>query len=304
MAKHDQQVTQRTKLFTTKALSVDDDAKSIRWVLSTDAQDRYGEIVHQDSWKLDSFKKNPVLLWGHDPYAPENVLGTVSDLRIEDDPDRTDGRRLTGLLTFDTEVNPKADLIYKQAKKGTLRTGSVGFIPHTFEMQDDIDVLKDNELLEFSVVAIPANSGAVALSVKEGSLNVKDARWLIDSMERESELIKKQLSEGTIKEKKMTEDQATQVLESVAALSDSVKSLTDGMTALQTDVATLKEATTKAADEKPEGDPAKGGDNDQPGAGEDEFDENTELTPEQLAELDEAAEAEAQAELEAEAAKE
>ena len=35
-------------------------------VASTNSVDRHGEIVDNNGWDLKSFKKNPVILWGHD----------------------------------------------------------------------------------------------------------------------------------------------------------------------------------------------------------------------------------------------
>src|SRR3954454_22324877 len=141
-----------TKLFNTKASSVDEESKSVSFVISTDDEDRYGEIVDQKSWDFKSFLKNPVVFWGHTSYEPEYVLGTASSLKVSED-----GKRTTATLTFDTDINPKADLVFNQIKRGTLRTVSVGFMNHSFEVENDVPVLRDNELLEISVVPIPAN---------------------------------------------------------------------------------------------------------------------------------------------------
>jgi hypothetical protein len=53
-------------------------------------------------------------------------------------------------------------------------------------------ILKDNELLEISVVPIPANPGAVALGMKSGDIKRKDAKWLMDSMRAEADLMQRQ----------------------------------------------------------------------------------------------------------------
>jgi hypothetical protein len=41
---------------------------------------------------------------------------------------------------------------------------------NSFEVENDIPVLKDNELLEISVVPIPANPGAMALALKSDGI--------------------------------------------------------------------------------------------------------------------------------------
>src|ERR1700712_4307177 len=99
------------KLFNTKALSVDDKAKSVKFVISTNQEDRYGEVVDQESWNFKSYNKNPLVLWGHKPDEPENVLGTASSLKIA-----PDGSQTTAVLTFDDDINPKAGLVFNQIK--------------------------------------------------------------------------------------------------------------------------------------------------------------------------------------------
>ncbi len=39
-------------------------------VASTNSVDRHGEIVDNNGWDLKAFKKNPVILWGHDHNEP------------------------------------------------------------------------------------------------------------------------------------------------------------------------------------------------------------------------------------------
>ena len=68
--------------------------------------------------------------------------------------------------------------------KGTLHCVSAGFIPHTIEWLDDTPVLKDCELLEISLVPIPANPRAIALEYKSGAFSKRDADWLLDSMRK------------------------------------------------------------------------------------------------------------------------
>ncbi|MBB0998292.1 hypothetical protein G6024_14560 [Dietzia maris] len=281
----------RTKLYTTKIKSIDEENKSIRFRISDDSIDRYGERVDQ-SWSLKNFLKNPIGLWNHKSYdvEPEDVLGQWSDITTE-----VDGTY--GTLTFDTDINPKALTVFQQYVKGTLRCVSVGFIPHTLEFEDDVPVLKDNELLEVSCVPIPANANAVALALKEGSLNRKDAQWMLRSMREasinlEDQLKKKDAPEGEetnveeVKEQlKSITDLMTSLSETVTTLNTSVESITSELGEVKSTVAELKPVET-APPETQAPEPAKGGEDDQPGAGEDEFDEDAELTPEIQAQID------------------
>ncbi|WOI85988.1 HK97 family phage prohead protease [Rhodococcus qingshengii] len=288
----------RYKLFTTKAQSIDKENKTIRFKISDNSVDRYGEVVDQDSWSFKNFLKNPIMLWNHKSYdvEPEHVLGSWSDLSIE-----KDGTYATA--HFDDDINPKADTVFKQLVKGTLRCVSVGFIPHTLEFDNDTPVLKDCELLEISIVPIPANANAVALAYKEGSLARKDALWMLKSMQDgakalEEQIAKRNMPEG--EERNMDElkteikaltELVTQLGQTVTTLSTNVEGVVADVAEVKGTVAELKPAETQAPEtpapaETTAPEPAKGGENDQPGAGEDEFDEDAELTPEIQAQID------------------
>ena len=282
-----------TKLFNLALKSIDEVNKSVRFVISTDEVDRYGESVHQKSWNFKEYLKNPIVLWGHDPDEPENVLGTASDLEVD-----KDGSKTYATLTFDTEINPRADLIFRQIVKRTLRTVSVGFRNHTFEIENDTPVLRDNDLLEISVVPIPANPGAIALDYKAGGMTKKDATWLMDSMRKELDALDVQMkqdnnSEGDAKDMEEVKTQLAAAIDLITKLSATVDEVKGTVSDLTTTVAELK---TKADEQPPKSDegkegegdqpPAKSGDGDQDGAGGDEFDENAELTPEAQAAID------------------
>lgn len=278
------------KLYTTKIKSIDEDVKYIRFRISDDSIDRYGEKVDQ-TWKLKNFLKNPIGLWNHKSYdvEPEDVLGQWSDIKTEDDG-------TYGTLTFDTDINPKALTVFQQYVKGTLRCVSVGFIPHTLEFEDDIPVLKDNELLEVSCVPIPANANAVAIALKDGSLNRKDALWMLKSMQDGTSKLEEQLNKNAPadgEEKHVEElkteiktiaDLLTKLGEQFTALDTKVETMNSEVTEVKSAVADLKpvEKTQEELDaEKSEADKlAKDGEIDQSGADEDEFDEDAELTPE------------------------
>jgi hypothetical protein len=78
-----------TKLYSTKASSINEEKRSVTFVISTNQEDRYGEIVDQKSWDFKSYKQNPLVLWGHDPDQPENVLGTAGNLKVAEDGGQT-----------------------------------------------------------------------------------------------------------------------------------------------------------------------------------------------------------------------
>lgn len=236
------------KLFNITVKSIDEEKRQASFVFSDDSIDRYGEKVDQ-SWDTKNYEKNPVVLWGHDPSLAENVIGSAVELQIDQ------GGK--SILTAQFDDDEHSSLIFNKIKKGILRTVSAGFIPHTVEYEDDVPVLKDNELLEVSVVAIPANPNAVALGVKAGEINTKDAQWLMKTMRDEADAIEAEL-------KAAEEDERDPVAELTTAVSD----LTEALEAMKGELEELKAGKQEDEEGDDEDDPAKGGDHDQPGAAE------------------------------------
>lgn len=223
-----------TKLFTNDTIkSIDEKARTAEYIISTDDVDRMGEIVEQ-SWDLENYKKNPVVLWGHDPSQPDNILGKAIEIETYKDGDRT---MTKAVVQFADEGTSKGvDTVWKLITQGILKTVSVGFIPHTFKTageNKDTDVLADNELLEFSLVGIPANPNAVALAYGDGSITEKDAKWLMTQYKKETEYLQKSLYDtmkaknengtDTSKEKAMSDEDIKKLAEALGtAVSDAI----------------------------------------------------------------------------------
>jgi len=127
--------------------SVNDDAKTIDFVLSTNDVDRENEVVNQD-WKLDGFMENPVVLNSHHYEDATEAIGKIVELTQK--PDVLEGR-----VKFAVNENPKAKTIYELYKGGFLNAVSVSFA----EAEEKL-----NELLEVSAVTVPANMAATAKS--------------------------------------------------------------------------------------------------------------------------------------------
>src|SRR3990172_7825620 len=123
---------------------------TIDGVFSTDMQDRHGDVVVQN-WELDNFLKNPVILNSHNHFDALEVIGKAEKISVVDGA-------LQGKIKFAVDQNPKAKIIFDMIKGGFLNTFSVGFIPKEFDKENKITV---SELLEISVVSIPANPEAL-----------------------------------------------------------------------------------------------------------------------------------------------
>jgi len=138
----------------THVKSVDIENRLVRAYVSDFGWDRDQERFAKGAWLLDNFKKNPVVLFAHASY--NWPIGKCIEI-IEDE---------IGLLTVtqfaDTEEGEKCLKLFAD---GILNAFSVGFIPREIAYED---IEKDRrgrvfvraELLEYSVVPVPANPGA------------------------------------------------------------------------------------------------------------------------------------------------
>lgn len=125
-------------------------------IASTSAIDRQGDSVDQAGWDLKNFNKNPVLLWAHD-YS-ELPIGKVTSARVEK------GKLIADFIFASAEANPKAQQIKRLYEEGIVNASSVGFIP--LERQGNI--ITRSELLELSLVPVPANQEALRLAMSKG----------------------------------------------------------------------------------------------------------------------------------------
>lgn len=156
------------RLAATDALTASDsEERIVSFVFSDNTVDRYGDVIDARGWQLDNFRKSPVALFGHRTDAAESVIGKARNVRVE-------GGRLIGEIEFaEAAVNPTAETVYQMVKGGFLTACSVGFAPVEWSLskekgrQGGID-FKRQELLEISVVPVPANPNAIALAKAAG----------------------------------------------------------------------------------------------------------------------------------------
>lgn len=136
-----------------------------RFVASTAAPDRMGDIIDQRSWLLDAYRQNPVILWAHDASIPP--IGRAVSVEVR-------GEQLEIEVEWDRGHELGAN-VARQFAEGFLHAGSVGFRPHRATPRSQLGkddprrteggyglLFEDNELLEFSAVPVPANAQALA----------------------------------------------------------------------------------------------------------------------------------------------
>lgn len=136
----------------------------IRIIASNEDVDRYGDIVRSAGWELTNFRKNPVLLYGHQNRS--FPVGRVSSIAVE-------GTQLVAELEFMPEdVSPESVMVEKMLRLKFLNASSVGFTPTKSPKR----ILDENnewtggyefvgqELMELSIVPVPALASALVVS--------------------------------------------------------------------------------------------------------------------------------------------
>ena len=146
--------------------SVTSKQDTVSFVASTASPDRYGDIIDQKGWMLENYKKNPVVLLNHDsnqlPIGKGHVHVRDAQLVID--------------VQFDQE-DERAREVERKAKKGFMNAVSVGFRPLESKSRSELPesdkyygkrgmYYSKSELLEVSIVTIPANGEATMLEQK------------------------------------------------------------------------------------------------------------------------------------------
>ena len=142
------------------------DMRALRFTISTACVDREQDCVAVTGWEMANYLRNPVVLWGHD--ASRLPIGRAFDLGIEDGA-------LKASIEFIPPDTPEggqfAEAVYRLARGGFIAATSVGFRPLKWGYTTDpargaddwfpgID-FEQQELVEFSVVTVPANPEAL-----------------------------------------------------------------------------------------------------------------------------------------------
>src|SRR6188472_564748 len=135
-------------------------AGSLSYVLSDATIDRYGDTIDPRGWQLDSFRSNPIALFNHSPHQP---IGRWKNIRVEDD------RLVAEFVPAKKGTSQRTDEILSLIDQDILRATSVGFRAIDAEPIDAKRPTagvryKAQELLETSIVSIPANPSALAIA--------------------------------------------------------------------------------------------------------------------------------------------
>jgi len=135
-----------------KALEGSKEPIRIQGYANTVSKDRYGDVIPSSAWNeaaLKNYRKNPIILAYHNHSQP---IGVCDGLEVD-----AQG------LKISAKISSAAKDVYQLIMDGVLKAFSVGFIVKDadYDQATDIFVIKELELLEVSVVSVPANQDSV-----------------------------------------------------------------------------------------------------------------------------------------------
>ena len=189
----------------------DDSSPScLEFVSSDETLDRYNEVISAAGWKLDNYQRNPVFQNAHQYGDIIFTLGKALVTEIREVgravPSAPSRQVLFQRTQFATDVNPMARIAYGLYRGKFLNAVSVGFVPIRWqdgsgslsaggEGRGEVEsfsasasssssparrIFLEQELLEVSAVAIPANPNALALGLKSGAIAKSDLKDVLD----------------------------------------------------------------------------------------------------------------------------
>lgn len=147
-----------TKLFDIQISQPDEiSQKQFVFEITNNKLDRDSDTVNISGVDLSNFMKNPVVLFNHDR---SKLVGKAKNLNVE-------SGRITAEIEFPEKgISPMADEVAGMVEAGFLNAVSIGFAVKEWSFDEESDGFKfdETELLEISLVTIPANASALRIT--------------------------------------------------------------------------------------------------------------------------------------------
>ena len=172
-----------------------EEGRKLTFIASDGTRDSAGTVLNPKGWDLRRFNKNGIIGYQHQVYGwdgsndPDNVIGKGRAYE-------KDNKLMVDVEFEPAEINPLAEKIYQKLLFGSLNSVSVGFVPvGQGEWGKDEEALsgdnptyyyKGQELLEVSVVNIPANPNATKKSYIEEAIDAEMERIRCEAGDLES----------------------------------------------------------------------------------------------------------------------
>lgn len=187
-------MTRIEKTFPARTKTIDQEKGIFEVWISTEGTDRAGDIVRATGARLENYRKNPVVMYGHDYSIPPIAKALTVDV--------IPGVGIKSRFKFPTPgIHPLADTIRGLWTEGFINAASIGFEPikavpldhsRAYGPQD----YTEWELLEYSLVAIPANQSALRLAYQKTMAKVKNGSLTDQALDLGLEVVKKAVRSG------------------------------------------------------------------------------------------------------------
>lgn len=159
--------------------SQDAESRKLTFVASDGTRDSAHTVLNPEGWNLDRYNKNGIIGYQHKVYGgwddtdnPDNVIGKGRAYT-------EDGKLMVEVEFEPASINPLAEKVYQKLLFGSLKAVSVGFAPvgvgswgkgeEARGAENETYYYAGQELLEVSVVNIPANPNALRRAFDEAN---------------------------------------------------------------------------------------------------------------------------------------
>ena len=195
--------------------SIDEQNFTIDFIMTTEVVDRHEDVVDVDSIKLENYLLNPVVIPSHD-YSAMAVGKCINIWK-----DVVNGNKsLCATVKFAVEEYELAKTYWNLYKNGYMNAVSIGFRPERGEMVGETFYLFGSEILELSLVSIPANQLALAMAKGIDVKSILNASYYLKSIEQElintKNLIEKHVGTETVETTTDKVETTTETVETVA----------------------------------------------------------------------------------------
>lgn len=152
----------RTEIDVAKDVNPETGMANITFTISSEAIDREDDVIEMAGWELDNYRQNPIVLWGHDYSSPP--IGRALEVKA------VEGKLMAVDEFTPKDMNPFGYMVYGLVRGGFLKATSVGFRPLEYVYNEEHKGydFKRHELLEHSVVPVPANPEALIAASVQG----------------------------------------------------------------------------------------------------------------------------------------
>lgn len=138
-----------------KAETEEAEGGPMRFTASTEGVARDGMVISAEGWKLENYRKNPVVLWAHDYLGRTLPIGRAVNVAVE-------GKALVADVVFDP-ADDFARQVERKYRTGFLNAVSVGWETKLIEPSKNGQSARvaEAELLDISAVPVPGDPDAL-----------------------------------------------------------------------------------------------------------------------------------------------